>query len=67
MVEPVIKTTKKIENGEFFQGGDDVIYEIRVRHDGSSNVDAFDLGINDVLPTEMSDYTILSVDDSDSY
>ncbi|WP_299596042.1 isopeptide-forming domain-containing fimbrial protein [uncultured Microbulbifer sp.] len=57
VVEPLLLLEKDVANltndGQPALGGDVLEYTVRVRHEGASTADAFDLNLVDTLPTEL--------------
>ncbi|WP_226702045.1 DUF11 domain-containing protein [Microbulbifer elongatus] len=57
VVEPLLLLEKEVANltngGQPALGGDVLEYTVRVRHDGASTADAFDLNLVDTLPPEL--------------
>jgi uncharacterized repeat protein (TIGR01451 family)/fimbrial isopeptide formation D2 family protein len=65
VIEPKLKTTKTVSVGGLGGNpGDPVTYTIVIQQDPTSQTDAFDATLNDLLPPEIASPTLASVVDS---
>jgi len=63
VVEPVLEIIKTSDDADgYVAAGQLVTYTLTIRHTGDSTADAFDLIINDPLPPELENFTLIRAD-----